>query len=205
TSIPEALRMVPGLEVARINGNSWAITSRGFNGRFANKLQVLIDGRTVYTPLFSGVFWDAQDTTLEDIDRIEVIRGPAGTLWGANAVNGVINIITKSARDTQGLLLYGGGGTEERVFGGARYGWKPAEDVYARVYYKQFERDESTVVSNGLDSADAWMMRRGGFRVDWQPTSVNQLTFQGDVYSGERDNLTTLFGRGDTDLFGANV
>lgn len=104
TSIPEALRMVPGLEVARIDASTWAITCRGFNGRFANKLLVLMDGRSVYTPLFSGVFWDVQDTLLEDLDRIEVIRGPGATLWGANAVNGVINIITKQAKDTQGGL-----------------------------------------------------------------------------------------------------
>ena len=105
TSIPEALRMVPGLQVARIDGNKWAITCRGFNEAFANKMLVMIDGRTVYTPLFAGVFWDVQDVMLEDVDRIEVIRGPGGTLWGANAVNGVINIITKSAKDTQGLLV----------------------------------------------------------------------------------------------------
>jgi iron complex outermembrane receptor protein len=205
TSIPEALRLAPGLEVAQADSSTWAISARGFNSTSANKLLVLMDGRSVYAPVFSGVFWDVQDTTLEDIDRIEVIRGPAGALWGANAVNGVINIITKSAQDTQGLLLYGGGGTEERVFGGARFGWKPAEDVYARVYVKQFERDETTVSSNGLDSADAWMMRQGGFRVDWLPSTDNHLTFQGDVYSGERDNRPNFFGRGDTDLFGGNV
>ncbi|NOZ68792.1 MAG: TonB-dependent receptor plug domain-containing protein, partial [Deferribacteres bacterium] len=105
TSIPEALRLVPGLEVARIDANKWAITSRGFNGRFANKLLVLIDGRSVYTPLFSGVFWQMKDTVLEDVERIEVIRGPGATLWGANAVNGVINIITKNAEETQGGLV----------------------------------------------------------------------------------------------------
>src|SRR5207249_3797298 len=115
------------------------------------------------------------------------------------------NIITRSAQETQGLLLEGGGGTEERWFGGARYGWKPADDVYARFYVKQFERDESTVVSNGLASADGWMMKQGGFRVDWLPSTKNHLTFQGDLYSGERDNRPSAFGRGDTDLFGANV
>ena len=116
--------MVPGLQVARIDSSTWAITSRGFNGSFANKLLVLIDGRSVYTPLFSGVYWDVQDTLLEDIERIEVIRGPGATLWGANAVNGVINIITKTAADTQGGLITAGAGTEERVFGGTRYGGK---------------------------------------------------------------------------------
>jgi iron complex outermembrane recepter protein len=105
TNIPEALRMVPGVQVARIDSNKWAITARGFNGRFANKLLVLIDGRTVYTPSFSGVYWETQDLVLEDIERIEVIRGPGASVWGANAVNGIINIITKSAEDTQGGLL----------------------------------------------------------------------------------------------------
>ncbi len=119
TSIPEALRMVPGLEVAQINSSSWSVSARGnsgFTSGTANKLLVLIDGRSVYSPLFAGVFWDVQDTMMEDIDRIEVIRGPAGALWGANAVNGVINVITKSAKDTQGLLFSGGGGTQERDF-----------------------------------------------------------------------------------------
>src|SRR6266436_3510280 len=122
TSLPEALRLAPNLEVAQVDSHEWAISARGFNSTTANKLLVLIDGRSVYTPLFSGVFWDVQDTVLEDIDRIEVISGPGATLWGANAVNGVINILTKSARDTQGFLLYGGGGTEQRAFGGVRYG-----------------------------------------------------------------------------------
>ncbi len=102
TTIPEALRMAPGIDVARVNSNKWAISSRGFNGTYANKLLVLIDGRSVYTPAFSGVYWDAQDVLLEDVDRIEVIRGPGATLWGANAVNGVINVITKHSENTQG-------------------------------------------------------------------------------------------------------
>jgi len=114
TSIPEALRMAPGIEVSRLDENKWAITCRGFNRRYANKLLVLIDGRTVYTPLFSGVYWDLQDTLLEDLDRIEVIRGPGAALWGANAVNGVINIITKHAQDTQGGLVSGGAGTVKK-------------------------------------------------------------------------------------------
>src|SRR6202022_188184 len=124
TSIPEALRLVPGLEVARIDENKWAISSRGFNGRFDNKLLVLIDGRSVYTPLFSGVYWNVQDVMLEDLDRIEVIRGPGATLWGANAVNGVINIITKKARATQSATATVGVGTDERTAEAARYGGK---------------------------------------------------------------------------------
>ena len=122
TNIPEALRRVPGIEVARIDANKWAITSRGFNSRFANKLLVLIDGRSVYTPLFAGVYWDSQDVVLEDVDRIEVIRGPGGTLWGANAVNGVINIITKSAAETQGSLVSLTAGNEVKGIGTVRHG-----------------------------------------------------------------------------------
>src|SRR5438045_8219580 len=122
TSIPEALRLAPGLQVARIDQNKWAIAARGFNGRFDNKLLVLIDGRSVYTPLFSGVYWNVQDVMLEDVDRIEVIRGPGATLWGANAVDGVINIITKSAKSTQAGLATAGGGNELRGFSNLRYG-----------------------------------------------------------------------------------
>ncbi|UCF90632.1 MAG: TonB-dependent receptor plug domain-containing protein [Desulfobacterales bacterium] len=166
TSIPEALRMVPGLEVARINASNWAITARGFNGRFANKLLVLMDGRTVYTPFFSGVFWDVQDTLLEDIDRIEVIRGPGASLWGANAVNGVISIITKAAKDTQGGLVSAGGGTEERGFGHVRYGGSLGESAHYRVYAKYFDRDNS-VDATGESVNDEWDMLRGGFRLDW--------------------------------------
>src|SRR5216684_3381071 len=142
TSLPEALRLAPNLQVARVSANEYAISARGFNSTAANKLLVLIDGRSVYSPLFSGVFWDVQDTVLEDIDRIEVISGPGATLWGANAVNGVINILTKSARDTQGFLLYGGGGTEERAFGGLRYGGQLGTNAYYRIYAKFFNRDD---------------------------------------------------------------
>jgi iron complex outermembrane recepter protein len=122
TNIPDVLRLVPGLDVAQINGNTWEIGSRGFNAQYAKKLLVLIDGRTVYSPVFAGVYWDVQDVPLEDIDRIEVIRGPGATVWGSNAVNGVINIITKSARETKGGLLTAGGGTYEPGFGVAQYG-----------------------------------------------------------------------------------
>ena len=118
---PQALRLVPGMDVAQLDSSQWAVSSRGFNDVFANKLLVMQDGRSIYTPLFSGVFWDVQGTFMPDIDRIEVIRGPGATIWGANAMNGVINIITKNAADTQGLLVDGGGGAEERGFAGARY------------------------------------------------------------------------------------
>src|SRR5215813_2077246 len=143
-NIPEALRMVPGLEVARIDENKWAIGARGFNGRFANKLLVLIDGRSVYTPLFSGVYWDIQDVPLEDIDRIEVIRGPGATLWGANAVNGVINIITKDASSTQNGIITADAGNELKASGGARFGGKLGNSTYYRAYSKYFKWNPST-------------------------------------------------------------
>ena len=191
TSIPEALRLVPGLSVARVDANKWAITARGFNSFFANKLLVLMDGRSVYTPLFSGVFWDVQDTVLEDIDRIEVIRGPAGSLWGANAVNGVINIITKSAKDTQGGLLSGGGGNEERGFGEFRYGAKVGDDVYFRVYGKYFNRDNAKDTFPG-PANDDWHVGRGGFRVDAGLGDKDSITVQGDYYDGKSSNKMTV-------------
>jgi iron complex outermembrane receptor protein len=184
TSIPEALRLSPGLDVARQDSHTWAISSRGFNDEFANQLLVLIDGRSVYTPLFAGVYWDVQDLVLEDIDRIEVIRGPGATLWGANAVNGVINITTKSAKETQGGLLIGGGGTEEHGFSSIRYGGKVGQNGYYRVYGKFFNRDDSAL-PDGSRSHDEWTMSRGGFRYDWEPNDFNTLTVQGDMYGGE--------------------
>ncbi|MBI5468977.1 MAG: TonB-dependent receptor [Deltaproteobacteria bacterium] len=189
SNIPDALRMVPGLQVARIDANKWAITSRGFNGRFANKLLVMIDGRSVYTPLFSGVFWDQQDTLIEDIERIEVIRGPGATMWGANAVNGVINIITKGAKDTQGVLLSTGAGSEERGFLNLRYGNKIGDASY-RVYLKYFDRDTS-VAPGGGEAADAWNVLRAGFRADMEMKESDSLTLQGDFYNGEAGITTT--------------
>ncbi|MGJ0516307.1 MAG: TonB-dependent receptor plug domain-containing protein [Methylomicrobium sp.] len=181
TSIPEALRLAPGLDVARIDANKWAVSARGFHGRFANKLLVLIDGRNAYTRTFSGVYWENQDVMLEDVDRIEVIRGPGATLWGANAVNGVINIITKHSSETQGMLLNAGGGTEERGFGSFRYGAKLGEDTTARVYAKGFYRDENTHLSGG-EAGDDWNQVQGGFRLDSHLSTQDALTVQGDVY-----------------------
>ena len=192
TSIPELLRRVPGLHVARIDGNKWAISARGFNGLFATKMLVLIDGRSVYTPLFSGVYWDVQDVMLEDVERIEVIRGPGATLWGANAVNGVINIITKRAEDTQGGLVSGGFGNEEQGFGGVRYGGKIGANAHYRVYGKHFSRSES-VDSLGNPEADSWNTSRGGTRVDWNLSPQDSLTVQGDVYQGRMNQTSRPF------------
>jgi iron complex outermembrane receptor protein len=185
TSLPEALRLASNLEVAQVDARQWAISARGFNSTTANKLLVLIDGRTVYTPLYSGVFWDVQDVPLRDIDRIEVISGPGATLWGANAVNGVINITTKGARDTPGLDVSGGGGTELRGFGGARYGGAVGSTVHYRVYGKASSRDR-TVLSSGQGGRDDWHTWQGGFRLDGggDASEANQLTLQGDLYGG---------------------
>jgi iron complex outermembrane recepter protein len=178
-SLPDALRMVPGVQVANIDANKWAISIRGFQDRFSNKIQVLVDGRSVYSPTFSGVHWDTQDTFLEDVERIEVIRGPGGTVWGANAVNGVINIITKKAKDTQGGLVYAGAGTEERGFGGARYGGQAGDDVYYRAWAKYFNRDEAH------KGDDEWWQARGGFRTEWAASDRTTLTLMGEIYEGK--------------------
>jgi len=191
TSIPEALRLVPGLEVARIDQNKWAIGSRGFNGRFDNKLLVLIDGRSVYTPLFSGVYWNIQDVLLQDLDRIEVIRGPGATLWGANAVDGVINIITKPAASTQSAIVEAGGGTEERGAGGVRYGGKIGDATHYRIYGKYFDWGPSDYVTGGT-AHDGWDAIRGGFRADWTPSGANSLTIQGDIYRSNYNETLTV-------------
>ncbi len=192
-NIPDVLRMVPGVDVARIDANSWAISIRGFNYRYATKLLVLVDGRTVYTPGFSGVYWDQQNVPLDDIDRIEVIRGPGGTLWGANAVNGVINIITKSARETQGGLLSAGGGSEEVARGLIQYGGRAGASGYYRVYGNYFDV-QNGALPDGSQAADAWHGIQGGFRSDWALSHNDSLTVQGD-YNGtsEGQTLTTLF------------
>jgi iron complex outermembrane receptor protein len=187
-SIPEALRLAPNLQVAQTGSRGWAISARGFNASFANKLLVMIDGRTVYSPLFSGVFWDMQDTLLEDIDRIEVISGPGATAWGSNAVNGVINIVTKSARETPGFLATVGAGTEERSAGAVRYGGATSENSHYRVYAKYFDRDDS-VLSDGQDVGDAWTSAQAGFRFDRKLDTDTALTIQGDLYDGSGEQL----------------
>jgi iron complex outermembrane receptor protein len=183
-SIPEALRMVPGIEVSRIDANRWTIASRGFNNYYSNKLLVLMDGRTVYTSLFSGVYWEVQDTVLSDIERIEVIRGPGGTLWGANAVNGVINIVTKKVKDTQGGHLDIIAGTEERAIGSLRYGGKAGEKAWYRVYAKFLKRDSSAAFSGG-ERPDTMEISRAGGKMELELGGQDSLFIQGDYYDGE--------------------
>jgi iron complex outermembrane recepter protein len=181
TSIPEALRLVPGFDVSRIDASHWAISARGFNFQYSNTLLVLIDGRSVYTPTFGGVYWDSQDVALEDLERIEVIRGPGATLWGVNAVNGVVNVITKPARDTQGLVLSAALGSEDRPTADARYGGTLGSDVHYRAYAKYFEREGLRDGDAGLP--DGWRSVRTGFRADWEVSADRLLTVQGDYYS----------------------
>lgn len=180
-SVPEALRMVPGLDVAQVSANSWAVSSRGFNGRFANKLQVLVDGRSLYTPLFSGVLWDQQDILLDDIDRIEVIRGPGASLWGANAVNGVINIITKNAADTQGGYASGTIGTNDEGRSEFRYGGTFGDQGHYRVFGKAFTEGDRTE-TDGTDGADDWRSGSGGFRADFTDPGGDVWFLQGGTF-----------------------
>ncbi|HEY8242567.1 MAG TPA: TonB-dependent receptor [Casimicrobiaceae bacterium] len=184
TSLPEALRLAPNLIVARADANQYAISARGFNNVLANKLLVMIDGRTVYTPLFSGVFWEAQDVMLEDIERIEVVSGPGATLWGANAVNGVINIITRGADKTQGFLVSGGAGNTQ-AGAALRYGGALPNGGHYRVYAKYFDLDSTTIEGGGA-IRDASKRGQVGFRADWAGP-VDTVTVQGDAYRGEID------------------
>jgi len=194
TTIPDALRMVPGMQVARTDSNSWAISIRGFNNGLANKLLVLIDGRTIYNPVFGGVLWEAHDLMLEDVERIEVVRGPGGTLWGANAVNGVINIITKHTRDTQGNLTSAIYGNEEQGTLSTRQGGNFGDNGTYRVYAKAFKRDASRKPpvagsDKQQDTYDEWDGFRTGFRTDW----ADQFTLQGDAYRTNTDQLRPEF------------
>lgn len=194
TSLPEALRLAPNLEVARLSASSYGISARGMNNA-DNKLLVLIDGRIVYTPLFSGVIWNAQDVLLQDVDRIEVISGPGGTLWGSNAVNGVINVITRGASSTRGSLVAIGGGDQEKDFA-ARFGGELGPDAFFRIYAKGFH-DDSTAHLDGTSASDAWKKVQIGFRVDWR----SEFTFQGDAYKGTLDQVYP----GQQHISGANV
>ena len=196
TNLAEALRLAPNLQAAQLNAYSWVIGARGFNGDFANKLLVMIDGRSVYTPLFAGVLWDVQHTLLEDIDRIEVVSGPGGSLWGANAVNGVINVITKSARDTQGTYLAAAAGSALKAGGAVRHGGRAGENLYYRVYAMHSDRDP-TFLANGAEAADAWHLSQGGFRLDYLPADTRTLTLQGDLYRGTEHTVTDSTVRGE--------
>jgi iron complex outermembrane receptor protein len=192
TNIPEALRMAPGVEVARIDADHWSVAIRGFAGQFSKSLLVLIDGRSVYTPLFDGVYWDVQSVMLEDIERIEVIRGPGGTIWGANAVNGVINIITKSSTETQGALVALGGGNVDQGTGAVRYGASAGKDFNYRIYGTGSIRGPEH--HSDTDPFDDFRMGQMGFRTDWKANDKNTLTVQGDIYgalSGESFQLAT--------------
>jgi iron complex outermembrane receptor protein len=200
TSLPEALRLASNLHVAQIDSHDWAITARGFNTVTANKLLVLIDGRVVYLPLHAGVYWDMQQTVLEDIEQIEVISGPGATLWGANAVNGVINIITKSAKDSQGILVTAGAGSELRGAASIRYGAKIGADLQVRGYGKYFDRDSSAMAA-GQQADDDWHVRQGGFRLDWDAFQGNHVTVQSDIYTGRIEQV----GPNDIGLSGGNV
>jgi iron complex outermembrane receptor protein len=192
TSIPEALRLAPGVEVARIDANKWSIGIRGFGSRFSRGVLVLIDGRTVYSTLLAGTYWEVQDTYMDDIDRIEVIRGPGGTIWGPNAVNGVINIITKSTKDTRGMLASAGGGNEDQGFANFRYGGGDGTNLNYRFYGKAFTRGPEYHPDGA--SFDDWRASQGGFRMDWEPNGRDSLTLQGDLYieeAGERVTATS--------------
>jgi iron complex outermembrane receptor protein len=191
TNIPDLLRMVPGVDVAQIDANTWAVSIRGLNGRFSNELLVLVDGHNVYTPTFGGVFWDVLDLPLEDIARIEVIRGPGGTIWGANAVNGVINIITRTAAETRGGMVVAGGGNLDQGFATVQYGGRLGKSTDYRVYTKYFNQDHMPGLT-GQDGADGWNVLRGGFRTDSNLSAKDKLMVRGDVYTGEEGNPDSL-------------
>ncbi len=184
TSIPEALRLVPGLDVAQVNSSDWAISSRGFNSQFANKLLVLVDGRSIYNLGFGGELWEMQDMVLEDLDQIEVIRGPGATLWGSDAVNGVININTKSARDTQGLLVSTAFGVEQQPATSLRYGGVLGSNLYYRVF-TQYANQNGFADPAGNDAPDDRNIMHGGARIDWEPGTADRVTLEGDYFNGE--------------------
>ena len=189
TTVPDALAMAPGLQVAKISASKWSVSSRGFAGLTSNKLLVLIDGRSVYSPGHSGVFWDTQNVMLEDVERIEVVRGSGGTLWGANAVNGAINIITKKAEDTQGALVRAGVGSQHTSSSAARYGGKISDVAYGRVYLTYDDHASNTLHQTGGDADDSSQPMQTGFRMDGKPGNGKEWTLQGDVYENSGDQM----------------
>ncbi len=191
TNVADLLRLVPGLSVARLNSSEWAVTSRGFNGRFANKLLVLIDGRSIYTPIFSGVYWDMCMPLLDDIERIEVIRGSGAAVWGANAVNGVINIITRAANETKGVSVTAGGGTQERAFGQVLIGGKLTEGISYRGYFSGNDRG-SQIMLDGQNARDGWSDEQGGFRIDGT-TRNGGWQLEGDIYRSRLGESSDVF------------
>jgi len=201
TTLPEALRLASNLQVAKPNSHDWAISARGFNAAplsnntLSNKLLVMIDGRSVYTPLFGGVFWDIQNVLLNDIDRVEVVSGPGGSLWGANAVNGVINIMTKSAKETQGLFVSGSAGSYLHDYAAVRYGMRLDSNLYLRVYGQQFD-EGSMKLKDGTDANDGWGMTQGGFRMDYYPSAKNSFSIHGDLYKGSEETPTNSLDNG---------
>ena len=190
-NIPDLLRMAPGVNVAQINGGTWAISTRGLDEQYSNELMVMVDGRTVYVPTFGGVFWDVFDLPFDDIERIEVIRGPGGVVWGANAVNGVINIITKKAGETRGTLAEAGGGNLDQGFATVRYGGKLGANTDFRVYTKYLNQNQLTD-THGQDGGDGWHLLQAGFRTDANLSPKDTLMIQGDIYGG-KENSPTLF------------
>ena len=188
TNIPDVLRMAPGVDVQQIDANAWAISIRGFNSRYSNMVLVLIDGRTVYSPAFSGVFWEHLDMPLENIDRIEVIRGPGATVWGANAVNGVISIFTKSAKDTKGALVTAGGGSQLHTRDLTQYGGAAGNEGTYRAFGEYFDVGNS-VMSNGSPAADHWMRAHAGFRSDWDLSDRDSLMVEGDLFVNEESQM----------------
>lgn len=203
TNVPDLLRLAPGMQVAQVNGNEWAISARGFSDVYSNKLLVMIDGRSIYNPVFTGVHWDQVGLMLEEIQRIEIVRGPGATMWGSNAVNGIIHIITKSAADQQGGLITGGGGNLETGFGGVRYNGRLGDNAFYRLYAKHSSRDNfysldapdrpgaSPGFSGRRDNHDRLVHDRGGFRIDWEKDN-DSLNFSGDFFQGKSDWRSNL-------------
>ncbi len=197
TRLPEALRLVSNLQMTQANSHDWAITARGFDGLpssggiFANKLLVMIDGRTIYNPLLGGVYWDVQNILLEDIERIEVVSGPGGTLWGANAVNGVINIVTRNSKDSQGLYASASTGSFLKDAAQLRYGFRLGKNMYMRAYGQRLDQ-RRTLLPGDKTAHDQWKMTQGGFRMDYSPSSSSNLTLQGDFYNGTENDSVKL-------------